>query len=100
MMHLLKIPSHRCHTYKTTPARRRTKKVSRIVPRVIPKIIPTTQPRPPVVTIPKGLPVSDTMWAYAQKQALKKRMIIPPGLQHNKALLIQWIDLLTSIRVK
>lgn len=101
----------RCHTYKTQKVRTvKAKPTQRTwVPKAKPVFKPTGTPvLPPniVLTLPLELPieiripgavaVSSAMWTYASRLAVKRNKILPPMLQHNQIMLMQWIELVNQ----
>ena len=108
VMFKLGLDPARCHTYQTQKARRtRIKTSNRVLysgtqkTLVQPTGTPVLPPAPmfglPIDTsidirIPGSVPASAVMWSYASKLAAKQRIVLPALLQHNQAMLTQWIS--------
>ena len=78
IMVALGLNPERCHTYDTTRStvRRTTRKK--------PTGISIPKQRVVVLTVPPGLPASDTLWAYAEKMAKPYGIQVPPPLRANR----------------
>lgn len=109
VMQSLSLDPARCHTYATKKARTvgfkgapRSWLIAKVQTLIRTTGTPVLPPKmkivaPPSVIIeirvPGSVPVSVVMWAYARKLAIKKSMPLPNGLQHNQAMLTQWISI-------
>lgn len=100
----------RCHAYATQKARAtsatKTKTLRQwvgknrlwISPTGTPVLPPKVKFIPPTaaiieISVPGSAPASAVMWAYANKLAIKKSVLLPAMLQNNQTMLMQWIGM-------